>query len=249
MKTKYSPEQKSKLKKVLFGMISESEKDELFSDEAKSLSDTVGSHYKEVKEGHDAVNQNILTLAEQISKGPRAKDINELKETMRTVAAKEDVQAVSKAFDSLKSDIKEHLEGSKAATSSSNEELSIVIIKGLKEIANQLKESKPKDYSGFFKDFPTMVQKLTSSSESTKQSAEIIRNLKWNASQQLRDVNGSPINPAIAAFSVTANYDDVRLTYTGDNVTQIDYYQTSNLKATLVLTYVGDNLTRVQRTV
>lgn len=120
------------------------------------------------------------------------------------------------------------------------------IIKGFTKLADTLKDSKPKDYSGFFKDFPTLLSQIGGN---TKDTSELIRNLKWNASQQLRDVNGSPINPAIAGFGITSTYDDIQLTYTGSNLTQVNYYAQGALKARLVLTYSGSNLIEVQRTI
>lgn len=110
---------------------------------------------------------------------------------------------------------------------------------------NAVAKHKGADLSGFYKDFGTQIAQWAKSSEGTK---ELIQNLKWNASQQLRDVNGSPVNPAIAPFGITVNYDDIQLTYTGDNITKVDYYQANSLKATLVLTYAGDNLVEVLRT-
>lgn len=116
----------------------------------------------------------------------------------------------------------------------------------LDELKTVTKNNKTADLSGFFKDFGTQIGQWA---ESSKNSEDLIRNLKWNASQQLRDVNGSPINPSIAPFAITVAYDDIKLTYTGSNITQVDYYQTNMLKATLVLTYDGSsNLTDVQRT-
>lgn len=120
------------------------------------------------------------------------------------------------------------------------------IAKGINSRIETLATAKPnKDLSGFFKDFSTQMGQWGTSAKNTE---DLIRNLKWNASQQLRDVNGSPVNPAIAPFGITVSYDDIKLTYTGDNITQVDYYQANKLKATLVLTYSGDNLIEVNRT-
>ncbi len=123
------------------------------------------------------------------------------------------------------------------------------LLDGLKSLKITMEDNKPADWSGFFKDMPTLVTQLTESSESTKNTAEVIRNLKWNASQQIRDVNGSPINPSIAPFGVTSTYDQVQLSdYDVDgNVQTVQYFQTGNLKAHLSLTYTAGNLTDVTR--
>lgn len=121
-----------------------------------------------------------------------------------------------------------------------------LLAKGFKELS---KPQKQQDQSGFFKDFPTL---LTTIGTNTGNTNALIQNLKWNASQQLRDVNGSPINPAIAPFGITGTYDDVKLTnYDGNgNVGTVTYYQNGNVKAQLSLSYDGSgNLTDAQRVV
>lgn len=121
-------------------------------------------------------------------------------------------------------------------------------LEGLKAaLEKDVKEGKQPDWSGFFKDMPTALAQI---GENTGKTSELIRNLKWNASQQLRDVNGSPINPSIAPFAITASYDNVQLSdYDGDgNVGTVEYYQAGQKKAELSLTYdVDGNLTDVQR--
>lgn len=127
-------------------------------------------------------------------------------------------------------------------------EFSAAIGGKLEALANVLSSrgSMDKDLSGFFKDFGVQLAQYSKSSQDT---ASLISNLKWNASQQLRDVNGSPINPAIAPFAVTVAYDDIDLLYDGDNnLTNVGYFQGGVLKAALLLTYDGSgNLATVLR--
>lgn len=137
---------------------------------------------------------------------------------------------------------------------SSLEEQNNQVVKGFGTLSKVLtaksQENPTAQWAGFFKDFPTMVTAITDSSESTKNTAEIIRNLKWNASQQLRDVNGSPINPSTAPFGITATYNDVKLTnYDGSgNVGTVTYFQNGNIVGQLQLSYDGSsNLTDVTR--
>lgn len=128
------------------------------------------------------------------------------------------------------------------------------LLKGLEKLKNTIEESaktgkvEQPDWSGFFKDMPTMLSQI---GDNTGRTSQLIQNLKWNASQQLRNVNGSPINPAIAPFAITQTYDDVQLSdYDGSgNVGTVKYYQAGNLQAQLALTYDGSgNLTDVIRT-
>lgn len=119
-----------------------------------------------------------------------------------------------------------------------------LLAKGFKELS---KPQKQQDQSGFFKDFPTLLSQIGTNTGNTN---ALIQNLKWNASQQLRDVNGSPINPSISPFGITSTYDDIKLTnYDGNgNVGTVTYYQNNQVKAVLSLTYDGSgNLTDVTR--
>ncbi len=74
----------------------------------------------------------------------------------------------------------------------------------------------------------------------------------------IRDTQFNPINPSIAAFAITAEYNDIELEYTGSNLTKVTYIMnfpgngddpaTTRTVAVLDLTYDGsDNLTEVVR--
>lgn len=121
------------------------------------------------------------------------------------------------------------------------------LLDGIKGLQTAMSTKTEPDWSGFFKDMPTMLSQI---GDNTKNTSELIRNLKWNASQQLRDVNGSPINPSIAGFNITAQYTEIVLSdYDGDgNVGTVTYKQGSQTKAVLSLTYSGGNLVDVIRT-
>lgn len=114
------------------------------------------------------------------------------------------------------------------------------------KITSGYEKHKPKDLSGFFKDFSVLIEQ---GNKYSKDTSELIRNLKWNASQQIRDSNGSPIDPSIAPFGITKHYDDIQLTYSGSNISTVSYFANNVLLATLTLTYSGSNLTEVKRTV
>jgi len=50
----------------------------------------------------------------------------------------------------------------------------------------------------------------------------------------------------ILSGAVPSNYDDVVMTYTGCNLTEVIYKLSGATLSTITLTYVGCNLTRVQ---
>lgn len=114
-------------------------------------------------------------------------------------------------------------------------------------LAGSLEKSRPKDMSGFFKDFGVQLAQYA---EASGRTSELISNLKWNASQQLRDTNGSPINPSIAPFGITVAYDQIELSdYVGTNAGTVTYLQAGNVMAVLSLSYDGSgNLIDVTRT-
>lgn len=121
------------------------------------------------------------------------------------------------------------------------------VVSAIQEMTTRLSESnRPQDYSGFFKDFGTMLVETNLSSNKTK---ELITNLKWNSSMQLRNANGSPISPAISPFQIP-DYTDVQLSNydANGNPGLVNYYLGAGLVATLALTYDGSgNLTEAKR--
>lgn len=180
---------------------------------------------------------------EKDAMGPKLDSLQErLDEAIESSATKEQTQELNLALRKLKGEFASFIGQLSASLQAQN----TALLKGVADLGKVFKEVKPQDNSGFFKDFPSLLADIGGN---TKNTSELIRNLKWNASQQLRDVNGSPINPAIAGFGITATYDDVVLAYTGSNLTTVTYKQNGNVKAVLTLSYDGsDNLTEVVRT-
>lgn len=67
----------------------------------------------------------------------------------------------------------------------------------------------------------------------------------------LRDTQFSPINPAIAPFGITKEYDYIALTYSGSNIATVTYKKGGASGATvgaLSITYSGSNILTVTRT-
>lgn len=65
-------------------------------------------------------------------------------------------------------------------------------LKNVKEMHETLKKNAPKDSSGFFKDLGTL---LAEGNQHSKKTSDLITNLKWNSSMQVRNENGSPMTP------------------------------------------------------
>lgn len=225
-----TPQQRKKLRKVLLGLSSPDEQDALLSDESQSLDERMSQ-----------MQESGTTLS---------KSLDGISKSIENLSGKGDIAEVRKSLELARTETRKILQNNANLTSSFQEAL-VSALKELKDtFVTTATANKPQDYSGFFKDFPTLLTGLTSSTQSMEQTSQIIRNLKWNASQQLRDVNGSPINPSIAPFGITNTYDDVKLTnYDGSgNVGTVTYFQNGNIKAQLQLTYDGSgNLTDVTR--
>ena len=109
------------------------------------------------------------------------------------------------------------------------------------------KPVKQQDMSGFFKDLGTQLGQYGQSSKNTE---ELIRNLKWNSTMGIKNRNGSPINPAISPFGIY-DYDDIKLSGydVNNNPATVTYYLSGNQQAILSLTYdVNGNITEAKRT-
>ena len=124
----------------------------------------------------------------------------------------------------------------------------VELLTGIKEILSKpTPVQKQQDLSGFFKDLGTQLVQFGTS---TKNTEELIRNLKWNSTMGIKNRNGSPINPAISPFGIY-DYDDIKLSGydVNNNPATVTYYLSGNQQAILALTYDGSgNLTEAHRT-
>jgi len=156
-------------------------------------------------------------------------------------------QAALEAISQVRADVKREqnvaMRTSMEAITAFKDSVSL-LAKKLDDIGTLLKKNPDTDMSGFFKDFGVQIAQW---SEQSKNSSELIRNLKWNASQQLRNRNGSPINPSVDLFNI-GTVDDIEMTYTGSNITTVTYKANGIVTAVLALTYSGSNLIEVERT-
>lgn len=122
------------------------------------------------------------------------------------------------------------------------------VVEAIKAMTKELSlSSKPQDLSGFFKDLGIQLAQTGSSSKNTE---ELIKNLKWNSSMALRNSSGSPISPAISSFQLS-DWNDVLLSgYDANgNPSTVTYKLGAQTVAILALTYDGSgNLTEARRT-
>ena len=104
---------------------------------------------------------------------------------------------------------------------------------------------KQQDMSGFFKDLGTQLAQYGTSSKNTE---EIIRNLKWNSTMGIKNRNGSPINPATDGIGL-GTFDEVDITNDGSgNPTVMVYKYQGATVATLNATYDGSgNITKLAK--
>ena len=104
---------------------------------------------------------------------------------------------------------------------------------------------KQQDMSGFFKDLGTQLAQYGTSSKNTE---EIIRNLKWNSTMGIKNRNGSPINPATDGIGL-GTFDEVDITNDGSgNPTVMVYKYQGVTVATLNATYDGSgNITKLAK--
>ena len=107
------------------------------------------------------------------------------------------------------------------------------------------KPVKQQDMSGFFKDLGTQLVQFGTS---TKNTEEIIRNLKWNSTMGIKNRNGSPIDPATDGIGL-GTFDEVDITNDGSgNPTVMVYKYQGVTVATLNATYDGSgNITKLTR--
>ena len=122
----------------------------------------------------------------------------------------------------------------------------VELLEGIKEILSKpTPVQKQQDLSGFFKDLGTQLVQFGTS---TKNTEEIIRNLKWNSTMGIKNRNGSPIDPATDGIGL-GTFDEVDITNDGSgNPTVMVYKYQGVTVATLNATYDGSgNITKLTR--
>lgn len=112
-------------------------------------------------------------------------------------------------------------------------------------ITTSYEQNKPANAAGVYKD---MINQIAAVNQSIKDKPVPVWNWPQYASVSVRNKNFSNINPSVDPFDV-GSYDDVQLTYNGDNnITTATFFANNAVTAELTLTYSGTNLIEVERT-
>ena len=129
-----------------------------------------------VQEQIDALNKTIAEGSLKKEMAALLQNMSQGMERMRSAYLK-GMQEVSNTF-------KEHQEE---------------FLKSLEGMHGTLKNKKEQDVSGFFKDLGTL---LAEGNAHSKKTSDIITNLKWNSSMQIRNKEGSPMTPHAIAPAI-----------------------------------------------
>lgn len=120
------------------------------------------------------------------------------------------------------------------------------VVDAIRAMSDIVKNTKPQDLSGFFKDFAVQIAETGRSSKDTK---DLITNLKWNSTMGIKNQNGTPISPYVSPFQVSDWNDVVLAGYDSNgNPGTITFKLGAQTVAIITLTYDGSgNLTEAKR--
>ena len=192
--------------------------------------------------------QKLRKILEGISTPEEISEMQKQDKLDNIQASVKDVGSFGKALEGIKDFFNQRIDKVETRVSKIKPTDLTPLLEVLTETKDILsKPQKQQDLSGFFKDLGTQLVQFGTS---TKNTEEIIRNLKWNSTMGIKNRNGSPINPAISPFGIY-DYDDIKLSGydVNNNPATVTYYLSGNQQAILALTYDGSgNLTEAHRT-
>lgn len=122
-----------------------------------------------------------------------------------------------------------------------------------KELSTRMEGLKPTEDAGWNKNaaplFRQMIEALSGVKDKVAEGVEVQTRWKFPqySSVSLRNKDFANINPAVQPFGIP-DFDQIFLTYSGSNVTVVEYYANGVKVAQLNLTYSGSNLIEVTRT-
>ena len=192
--------------------------------------------------------QKLRKILEGISTPEEISEMQKQDKLDNIQASVKDVGSFGKALEGIKDFFNQRIDKVETRVSKIKPTDLTPLLEVLTETKDILsKPVKQQDMSGFFKDLGTQLVQFGTS---TKNTEEIIRNLKWNSTMGIKNRNGSPINPAISPFGIY-DYDDIKLSGydVNNNPATVTYYLSGNQQAVLSLTYdVNGNITEAKRT-
>jgi hypothetical protein len=213
-----STEQKKELKKVLYGLATPEEKRELNALEASEL------------------NERLNAIAKYIGEFLSENKIKN--QNLGTVLATlfDSVDVVRRSSSRVPDKVSERMEPA-------FERLAKVLVDKLEE----LKQTHGKTEVLTVPLYKTMIESISEVNQSVKNIPTPVWRWPQYASVSVRNKNFANVNPSISPFGIE-DYDDIQLSYTGSNLTGVNYLLNGKVVAVLALTYVGSNLTEVKRT-
>jgi hypothetical protein len=192
--------------------------------------------------------QKLRKILEGISTPEEISEMQKQDKLDNIQASVKDVGSFGKALEGIKDFFNQRIDKVETRVSKIKPTDLTPLLEVLTETKDILsKPVKQQDMSGFFKDLGTQLGQYGQSSKNTE---ELIRNLKWNSTMGIKNRNGSPINPSISPFGIY-DYDDIKLSGydVNNNPATVTYYLSGNQQAILALTYDGSgNLTEAHRT-
>ena len=192
--------------------------------------------------------QKLRKILEGISTPEEISEMQKQDKLDNIQASVKDVGSFGKALEGIKDFFNQRIDKVETRVSKIKPTDLTPLLEVLTETKDILsKPVKQQDMSGFFKDLGTQLGQYGQSSKNTE---ELIRNLKWNSTMGIKNRNGSPINPAISPFGIY-DYDDIKLSGydVNNNPATVTYYLSGNQQAILSLTYdVNGNITEAKRT-
>jgi hypothetical protein len=209
---------KTKAKEILYSLSTPEEREEMRTLETARLNE----QYEGFTERIDTI---LASLNELSSSGANKQELlhmtKELVKSMQSMK-REYAQSMNSSFEALLS----------------------AFSKNIDSLGETLIKTAPKDASGFYKDFGTLLAQNVGQS---KRIADLIHNLKWNSTMGVKNRSGSPINPKTDGIGV-GTYDYVARVLTNATTETYTFYQggvTGQLVATIVLVYTDSTLNTI----
>jgi hypothetical protein len=190
--------------------------------------------------------QKLRKILEGISTPEEISEMQKQDKLDNIQASVKDVGSFGKALEGIKDFFNQRIDKVETRVSKIKPTDLTPLLEVLTETKDILsKPVKQQDMSGFFKDLGTQLGQYGQSSKNTE---ELIRNLKWNSTMGIKNRNGSPIDPATDGIGL-GTFDEVDITNDGSGNPTVRVYKYQGVTvATLNATYDGSgNITKLTR--
>ena len=178
--------------------------------------------------------QKLRKILEGISTPEEISEMQKQDKLDNIQASVKDVGSFGKALEGIKDFFNQRIDKVETRVSKIKPTDLTPLLEVLTETKDILsKPVKQQDMSGFFKDLGTQLGQYGQSSKNTE---ELIRNLKWNSTMGIKNRNGSPIDPCTDGLGL-GSYDTVNVAYPSGTTEVYTFYMGGQLTATATLTY------------